>query len=156
MEKFLIYKELHRQDSIELIALSKSYRKRNLWKSLDSATKRASLAVRGETKKDADHHYQNYQLAQEIGRALIEKKRTTELNLQEITDRLDISYFANRLRQACSMLTHKNVFVANYDLGIIDAIIKEVERKQFLDIPAVSIYYSVSYTHLTLPTTPYV
>ncbi len=141
LEKFLIYKELHRQDSTELIALSKSYRKRNLWKSLDSATKRASLAISRELKKDVDHHYQNYQLAQEIGIALTEKKRVTEINLQEITDRLDISYFANRLRQACSMLAHKNVYVADYDMGIIDVILKEVERKQFLDIPAISIYY---------------
>jgi len=90
-----------------------------------------------------DFHYQNYQLEKETYYALIDKKRATKTNLQQMTDSLDVSYFASRLRHTCSMLAHRNVFKAEYDFGIIDEVIREVNRKQLYRLPAIGIYYYV-------------
>jgi len=141
LERFLAYKELYQEDSTELIALSKSYRKRNFWKFFDAVAKRSDSAMRKATVKDMDYHYRNYQLEQEKYIAIIGKKRATQTNLQSVTDLLDISYFANRLRQSCYMIAHKNVYKSEYNFGIINEIIKEVDSRQWYSIPAIAIYY---------------
>ncbi len=150
LEQFLAYQELYQNKPSELIALSTSYRKRQLWKLFDSSVKRSSSALEKAPTKDMSFHYNNYQLEQEKYFALIDKKRTTATNLQVVADHLDISYFANRLRQTCSMLSHKNVYKAEYDFGIIHQIIQEVNRKQLYNIPAIGIYY---YVYLALTET---
>lgn len=150
LESFLAYLNLHRLKSSELIELAKSYRTRQLWKQFDATAKQSTIALNHAPIKDVSFHYQNYQLEQEKYYASIDKKRTTETNLQAVTDSLDISYFANRLKQTCSMLSHRNVYKAEYDFGIINEIIKEVNRKQLYKIPAIGIYY---YVYLALTET---
>lgn len=150
LENFLAYLNMHRLKSSELIELAKSYRTRQLWKQFDATAKQSTLALEQAPIKDVSFHYQNYQLEQEKYYASIDKKRTTETNLQAVTDSLDISYFANRLRQTCSMLSHRNVYKAEYDFGIINEILKEVNRKQLYKIPAIGIYY---YVYLALTET---
>lgn len=141
LERFLAFQELYQQDSTELIALSKSFRKRSFWKFFDAAAKRSDNAQQSTPIKDMDYHYRNYQLEQEKYFALIGKKRATETNLQSVTDLLDISYFSNRLRQSCYMIAHKNVYKGEYNFGIINEIINEVNSKQLYQIPAIGIYY---------------
>lgn len=141
LERFLAFKELYQQDSNELIALSKSFRKRNFWKFFDAAAKRSNNALQTSAVKDMDYHYRNYQLEQEKYFAIVGKKRATETNLQTVTDLLDISYFANRLRQSCYMIAHKNVYKGDYNFGIINEITKEINKKQLYLIPAIAIYY---------------
>lgn len=143
LEKYLAFSDLHRKESSELISLSRSYRQRQLWKQFDTTVKRTSKILENSPVKDMNFHYQSYQLEQERYFALIDKKRSTETNLQQVVNSLDVSYFANRLRQTCSMLSHKNVFKTEYDLGIIEEIIKEVKRKELFRIPAIGIYYYV-------------
>lgn len=143
LEKFLAFSDLHRKESSELIALSRSYRQRQLWKQFDSTVKRTTKTLDKSPIKDMNFHYQNYQLEQERYFALIDKKRTTETNLQSLTDLLDISYFANKLRQSCYMIAHKNVYKVDYNFGIINEIIGEVKDKQLYHIPAIGIYYHI-------------
>jgi len=141
LERFLAFKEMYHQESTELIALSRSYRKRSFWKLFDSTVKRINSKQVSSPIQDMDFHYQNYQLEQEKYFALIGKRRTTETNLQTVTDLLDVSYFANRLRQSCYMIAHKNVYKAEYNFGIINSILEEVKDQKLYRIPAIGIYY---------------
>jgi len=143
LEKFLAYRDLHDKEISELISLSRSYRQRHLWKQFDSTIKRSKNVLKNSAVKDMNFHYSHYQLEQEQFYALTDNKRPTRTNLQQVIDSLDISYFANRLRQTCFMLSHSNVYKAEYDLGMINDIIKEVKRKQLFRTPAVGIYYYV-------------
>jgi len=68
-------------------------------------------------------------------------KRTDELNLQEISDTLDITFITNKLKQTCLLFSHQAVYKKEYDFGLLQQIINHVEHKKLLDIPAVAIYY---------------
>ncbi len=141
LEKFFVYQELHQEKSAELLALSRSYRKRNLNKLFEKAVKETETILEQIATRDVQYHQWNYQLEIEKCHALLQQKRAAANNLQLVSDRLDVSYFADRLRQSCLMLAHKTVYNTNYNLGMIKHVVKEVEEQQLLDLPAIGIYY---------------
>lgn len=141
LEKFLAFEVMHKDRKNELLALCKSYRQRNLLKLFGTTSEKLLTMQEKSANRDIHFHQTNYELAQEQYYALIKKGRAQATNLQEVTQSLDISYFANRLRQSCNMLAHQSVYNTTYDFGMIKEIIKEVERQNLLHIPAINIYY---------------
>jgi hypothetical protein len=79
--------------------------------------------------------------------------RTTEHNLQAVTDNLDIAYFAQKLRQACLLLSHQAVYKTAYRFGMLGEVLAHVEAQQLLYIPAIAVYYHC-YRALTEPEQP--
>lgn len=140
LEQFLSLNEYHSETGRASLDLSKAYRKKGLPKLFETATKKAKNLIENG-KRDVEYHEFNYRIQLEQYRANARKERTMTHNLQLVSDSLDISYFANRLRQCCFMLSHQSVYKIDYDMGLVDAVIKEVERKKLLHIPAISIYY---------------
>ncbi len=141
VERFLAFEEMHLEKSTELLALCKSYRKRNLQKLFEVTANKTWTALQASNHRDVDFLHQEYQLEQEKYYATVQKKRVTATNLQQVSKTLDTSYFANRLRQSCIMLAHQNVYNTSYNLGRVEEVIREVEEQHLLDIPAISIYY---------------
>lgn len=141
LEQFLAFQEMYEEPSDELLALCKSLRQRNLLKLFETTAEKTASSLQKTTIRDIEYHYRNYQLEQERYYAIIKKGRANATNLQEVTQSLDVSYFANRLRQCCTMLAHQNVYNTTYDFGMINEIIKEVERQELLHIPAINVYY---------------
>ncbi len=141
LEKFLSLHEYQIDPERELLNLCRAYRKRSLPKLFESSVKKAKQLIENG-KRDVEYHEFSYQLQWEKYQATFTKKgRAKSNNLQQVSDSLDINYFANRLKQCCVMLSHQSVFNISYDMGPVDSVIKEVERKELLHIPAISIYY---------------
>ncbi len=71
-----------------------------------------------------------------------ERGRTLAFRLQELSDGLDVSFIADKLRQSCTILSHQTMLKTEYDLGLLEQVVDYVEgRNHLLDIPAISIYY---------------
>lgn len=141
LDKFLAFSKLYDNDGDELIALCKAYRERNMLKLFESAvTKTTSIQDRSKYR-DSEYHQRNYLLQREQYYASTQKGRGLETNLDRVAQSLDISYFADRLRQSCYMLSHQSVYNISYDFTLVEELIKEVERQDLLHIPAISIYY---------------
>lgn len=141
LENFLAFQKLHETRGDELLALSKAYRERNMLKLFEVAAKKSVAFQEKSTLRDSNYHERNYQIEQEYYYASTQKGRADKTNLAEVTRSLDISYFANRLRQSCYLLSHQSVYNIEYDFALVEDIIKEVKRKDLLHIPAISIYY---------------
>ncbi len=141
LEQFLAFQELTKDKSQTQLALCKSYRKRGLHKLLEKTTNNLTTLVEQTNKRDLEYFDMKYQLEQEQSHALVQKGRTKENNLQEVSKVLDIRYIANRLRQCCIMFSHQSVYNISYDMGLVEAAVEEVERLDLLNIPAISIYY---------------
>lgn len=147
LDKFLTFRKLHDNQGDELMALCKAYRERNMLKQFEIAVTKTTASQENSTLRDSEYHHRNYQLQQEQYHASTQKGRVDVTNLNDVTTSLDISYFANRLRQSCYMLSHQSVYNIDYDFTLVEEIIKEVNRKDLLHIPAISIYY---YCYLSL------
>ena len=67
------------------------------------------------------------------------------------------NFFTGRRRNVAHLLDHPNFELIRHD--VVDPLKAEVDRIYNLACPASPVHYQynpVSYTHLTLPTTPYV
>lgn len=140
-ERFLTYVELYQDNRLQSLALCKSYRKRNIPKLLTPSLKKTAAQIHQTPKRNIDYHESIFELEQEVYVSLLTKKRSTDTNLQEVSNQLDIVYFAKKLRQCCTMLAQQNVYNTSFDYSIADQVIKEVEQKQLYSIPAIGIYY---------------
>ena len=140
LEEFLIFQEF-RQDEVKAkIALANVYRKRRLTKPFEKNHRIAHQLLKKHPFRDSQHLQNEYFLEQEQYKHLSTFRRTN-LNLQEISDTLDVTFIADKLRQACLMLAHQNVYKTEYDIGLLDQVLTFIEKKGYLDIPAIAMYY---------------
>jgi hypothetical protein len=142
VEAYLLFAEYTEKDTQVRITLARVFRKRQLHKTFLRTFNQAHKEQEKQPYRNELYYRTNYLLQQEQYLALSEQKRLAELNLQEMTDALDIAYLVDKLRQSCIMLSHKQVYNVDYDFELTDFAISYIEgRPELLALPAISIYY---------------
>lgn len=71
------------------------------------------------------------------------RSRTETNNLQIINDHLDNDYLHKKLRQACLMRSHENVFKVNYDTGLLSEALRFLETRKLTNDPIIGVYYHI-------------
>lgn len=69
--------------------------------------------------------------------------RTEGNNLQEINDALDTDFLHKKLRQACLMRSHENVYSIEYDHGLLAAVLTHVASRRLYEQPIIGVYYHI-------------
>jgi len=147
LEDFLIYQEISHDEIRAKTVLARVYRKKKLDKSFQKNMRVLQQVQQKHVQRNGLFLQNEYLFQQELYLYLSDFKRTN-LNLQEVSDALDFTYLADKLRQSCLMLAHQTVYKTDYEIGLMDEVLRYVETKAFLDIPAIAIYY-YSYRSIT-------
>lgn len=144
IEEFLISSEVLARKTQRQITLTQILRKRNLEKSFLKSLQEAKSLHNNGPYRNFTYHREEYLLQLEEYTSMEGKKRTTKMNLQEVSDSLDIYFIAEKLKESCRMIFHQHVYKVNYDLGLVNAIVEHINNnEQLLEIPAISTYYFV-------------
>lgn len=126
------------------ITVISQFRKRGLNSSFTLQYEKVQSQFAETKVKDAGSYYDQYLLNNEYHLFLEgQHKREQEPNIQNVSDSLDYYYIASKLKIYCSALNYGNMINMHYDIQLIDAILKQVEEKQYKDIPAIFIYYKI-------------
>ena len=141
VEEFLIYQELREDQVRSKMALASVYRKRKLDKAFQKTIKGVKELQEEAALRNEQYLRNEYLLQQEQYTYLENQKRNISMNLQEVSDSLDTTYFADKLRQSCLMLAHQKVYKTEYKIGLLSEVLAYVEKREFLDTPAIAIYY---------------
>ena len=141
VEEFLSYQEWAEDPVKARIALARVYRRRQLGKLFQRTVDSVRDFQDKQALRNLSYLENTYLLEQEEYNYLSGLRRTVPLNLQKVSDTLDIHFISTKLRQACLMLAHQNVFKVEYDIGLLDQVLAFVEAKKPFDIPAIAIYY---------------
>lgn len=140
LEEFLIYQEVSQDRVRAKTALARVYRKKRLDKAFEK-NMRTTRSLQGkQSLRDGTFLRNEYLLEQEQYTYLSTFKRT-DLNLQEMSDALDRTYIADKLRQSCHMLSHQTVYKTDYHIGLLEEVMDYVETQDLFNIPAIAIYY---------------
>ena len=139
LEQYLIYKNVFGNEVRTGIELAGAYRHLDLPKHFGQVLKNVKQVQAARAIRNADYFSDDYQIQLEEYEFTVKNRRIGELNLQKISDTIDIVYLSSKLRQTCFSLSHQAVYRTDYNFGLLQALMPEVER--FLDIPAISIYY---------------
>ncbi|MCC6727116.1 MAG: hypothetical protein IT258_21615, partial [Saprospiraceae bacterium] len=141
-EQFLAQQELETEDNYPKLRLAQAYRKRNLPKHFLRTTAALSKEQSAIAQQDANSIEDQYQLEWERYRFLSSGKRTEEFNLQGTSDLMDRAFIARKLRHACFALSHQAVYRTEYKLGLLEAVLAQVNMEEKLqDHPAIGLYY---------------
>ena len=114
-------KQLDKQYEIEL----------NKWRALFDS----------HTYENEDTSLQRYLHSAENYTFISKVKRSSRLNLQAVSDNLDVFYLSAKLKRACHMMAHRSVYDTEYDLGLLKGILHHVKEGNYLSFPSVSVYY---------------
>lgn len=142
IESYLITKELQ-EDTIQAkMALVSIYRKRKLTKAFQKTINEVK-DLQQKANFQNEQFFRNEYLIQQEQYLFLEgqKKRNIPMNLQEVSDALDTTFIADKLRQACLMLAHQKVYKTEYSIGLFQEIMQHIEDREYLNIPAISVYY---------------
>lgn len=138
VEAFMVHQEQETEQNEYY--LLRALRKRGLDKLFEKHYKKMQKR-KPELQNDT---YWRQQYEQELETLFLHQQqqtRTTELHLDQLLDSLDVQFFTAKLKYACSMLTYQRVYKTNYQTALIQEILSYLEGHQYLEIPAVGLYY---------------
>ncbi len=141
LEHFWMYEEAFADFERNKIRLASAYRKRNLPKHSQTALREARESRCKRPWRHAEYFDDLYRLELEAFQLASATKRYESFNLQEISDLLDKTYAARKLRHVCFALSHHAVTRQPYRFGLLQAVLAHVEREGWLDVPAIALYY---------------
>lgn len=151
IEHFLAYRETFETAADLERPLVTAYRKRGLEKHF----RQSAQALRARWAQQPYRHTEYFDAQAEIEyewyQHLSAGIRTEALNLQALFDQTDTAFITRKLRQVCFALSHQTVYKAEYQYGMLDAVLDYVSQsEQLRQIPAVSLYF-YCYRFLTDP-----
>lgn len=141
LEHFWMYEEAFADFERNKIHLASAYRKRNLPKHCQTALREARESRDRRPWRDAEHFDDLHRIELEAFQLASATKRYEAFNLQEISDLLDKTYVARKLRHVCFALSHQAVTRTPYHFGLLEAALKHTEQQGWLDTPAIALYY---------------
>lgn len=146
-EEFLIYEEISKDKIRTEAALINILRKRELWKYCEQTIKSVTDKQEKTAIKDSRQLRNAYIIERERYRYTSGNNRISP-NLQEMSDALDLTFIADKMRQMCLMLTHQKVYKKDYKISFTESVINEIENNKLTEVPAVAFYYYI-YKSLT-------
>jgi len=121
--------------------LAHFYRQRGLVRHFESAIQKVAALQRQSAYRNVDYFERRLKFEIETNEFQSTDRRAGHLNLQEISDTMDVLYLAQKLRHACSQLSHRAVYQTDYRFGLLQAWIDVLEDSHYLHTPAIALYY---------------
>ncbi|MCS6929941.1 MAG: hypothetical protein NZM43_10675 [Saprospiraceae bacterium] len=152
IEAYLVFKNSVEDQAVYLSALSKIYRSRKLDKAYRQVHRQGQEWLQQQPLRNGYYLLHRYFLELEEYNYRLPISQNTPVNLQECADALEKWFLAEKLRIACAMIAHRNVFQKiNYDFGLLPELLEYVTcHKDLLHEPAIAIFYH-AYMALTQP-----
>ena len=150
MEDFLVFQKIKKDKTAARLLLAEELRERNQSRLFHQNAQKIERFLAESPEKNADHLRRVFDLQIEKTQFQTRTVRTGELNLQEISDSLDRLFLAQKLRHACTQISHQAVFRIKYAFGLLPKVLDSVESDGHLAEPAVALYY-YCYRFLTDP-----
>ncbi|MFN0014194.1 MAG: hypothetical protein ACKVU2_06560 [Saprospiraceae bacterium] len=141
LEDFLVW-QYFQSDALRIsMALMAQFRERNLPKMFEKQQRQTQKRLDEASIRNAEFHQKSLEFLFETAQFKARTTRTSDLPLQDISDALDLHYLAQKLRHACTQLSHQAVYRTQYDLGLLPVLIEQVEHSGFIRVPAIALYY---------------
>ncbi len=142
VEQYLLTKTKTADEIKNQMGLMTIYRNLNIEKGFLRAQANAEKLFEDSKIKGIDYYENSYKVELEKLNFKEGYQRLAPRNLQEVSDSLDLSYLAKKLKQSCLSLAHQNVYNIQYDTGLLELVLDYLEKQDWLkDNPAIALYF---------------
>lgn len=141
IERQFILQEMEADITSARIALASVYRKKKLIKHYNQTIRASENLRENQPLRHADYYVGQYRLEFEKYRFHSSRRQLEEIDLQALSDNLDISYLAQKLRQTCFSVSLKRVHSTDYDPGLLPHLLEIAGAPKYQAVPAIALYY---------------
>jgi hypothetical protein len=151
LEEYLVFMDSVDDPAKYLGALTKIYRSRKLDKAYRQASRLGHDYLEKQPLRNGYYLMHAYFFDLEEYNHRLPISQNAPVNLQESADSLEKWFLAEKLRIACAMSAHRNVFQKiSYEPGLLNEILAYVQNKGLLNEPAIAAFY-YAYLAITNP-----
>jgi len=149
LEEFFIYLEFDKVEVYRRHKLLMSYDKRDLPKYFTQTYNEIQEYQRKSNFRDVDYYFYQHLVEEDAYlHQLNNDSRTTGDSLQQAIDNLDYYYLSNKLRFCCVIFNRQDVLQVKYSNRLYNEILTILKQGEYLDIPAIRIYYQILMTFI--------
>ncbi len=142
IEDYFAWDEWWRDTPARQRYLLQSYRKRGLDRYFREKLEKLREVTQQQALRHADHHRFLYHLALEDYQHTMQLGRSTAEQLQPLSDLHDLAFVAEKLKNACGIVSRQRVLRMELDMGMLPQVLDYVRsRPHLLDHPSVAIYF---------------
>ncbi len=141
-EDFLAFQRYQNDKFTRNCYLAEIYDTRDMEKHFQQVIRQLEKKRDKQKVFDVRFYEENYRI-EELKSLFLEKQknRKQELNLQEVTNKLDHYYLITKLRFSCLMTSYQHLFKFKYELFLLEDILKHLREKDYSEVPAIKIYH---------------
>ncbi len=151
IEEYLVFKHSTEDRAVYLSKLTQIYRSRKLDKAYRQVHRQGLDWLEEQPLRNGYYLLHRYFLELEEYNYRLPISQNAPVNLQESADALEKWFLAEKLRIACAMIAHRNVFQKiHYEPGLLQESLDYVLRKDLLKEPAIAAFY-YAYMAITQP-----
>ena len=146
LEKFLVQERFKEETLFQHLLLLREFRTRKNYTFYEKSLEEARQQLGKEYLRDSHFFNQQYLLSREADYYYQQiQKRQKDLNIQLKQNNLDHFYLSEKLKDACEMHFRAKILKVNYNTGLLDAVIREVEAnpEAYAQVPAINMYYRI-------------
>lgn len=141
VEDYIVYEQNQKKELHKQLALTQYYRKVGLEKHFNRVQRKAHQVLETTPYQNHEYYLAKNHLEWELYELASSKKRDIDINLQELGQNFDLSYFSVKLRQACILKAQQAFYNIEYDFQWVEQMLLYIHQRDWQDIPAISLYY---------------
>lgn len=142
VRKYLTIKELEENTAIRDRLLAERLEKLDLQFLAHNSLQKAEKKLETATHRDPDWHENRFQIRRQVFGTEQGGGRTQNLNLQDFSDDLERSFMLRKLKLSCDLISHRSVYRATYDFGLLDAVLEKIgQSEKWLAEPEIAVYF---------------
>lgn len=142
-EDYLAWDEWWQDEPERQRYLLQACRQRGIDRHFAETLQKLQLSTEKQVLRNATHYRFRYHIALEAYQQSMQSGgRSTVEQLQPLSNWHDVSFVAEKLKNACGILSRQRVLYTELDLGLLPAVLEFVQnRPMLLEYPAVAVYY---------------
>jgi hypothetical protein len=155
LEDFIAQQEYESMTSLRACHKLAGAGKRNMTKLYNGILGDIGRLHKYEINQSSEFYLNKYMIEKNIFSLKTENEKKNEkfeidreLNIQKISENLDIFYIAEKLRQFCSLLSWQKMYKLEITLFNIDSILEQSSRHPYSEYPAIKMYYTMVLTYI--------
>ena len=144
VEKWLIQEEFEDDPFYQANFLLDSIYEKNLLNLKKGAIRSVDVLFNRRIMRNGEYFFQKYRQERSYYNLFdYEKNRYADSNLDQIDLNLDVFYFSEKMRNACTSLSRQDFTDQKSNLILIDDLCDKVEELEYLKYPPIKAYFSI-------------
>ncbi len=144
IKRYLAISVAEQEQAQQQLYLCRALRQRRMQRQFLQELENAHKKLKKQKLRNAEYYYNNYLLKQEeLGYTIVNldhRQSGTDL-LEKVSNSLTTFYITELLRQGCDILASKSLKSHDYNLDLLEEVLRYIAKNEIAQIPAVSIYY---------------